>query len=414
MPPPSIIEVILSMKNVGQFVANADEASAATTKVGKSAETSGKSARAGALGLIKYAAGAAAIYGAVRFIDKAVTSTEDLAKSTYKFQQQTGASAEFGSEFLAANKEIGISAQQTAVSFQTFSKQITKAKGGSADASKKIAELRQQIDDVAAAGGKDAPKQMAKLSNSIASAEAQSQKAQKLFASLGVSQEELGQHDTTKVMLDVADAFKTMKDPATKAADAQLLFGRSGYKLLPILSKGRAGVLEYLDAQKKAGNYLDEKGVQSNLKAIKQQKELSASVHGLETQLALALLPILISGREYVLKVRPAPPADLLELDPLKVVIYGLVGAFVAYKLAMKAWAIWQARATLAARVFVIAGEGDRSVDVGLDDRAEGRDARDRGVADGRPPPRRRLGGEPDRADRPGRRRARRRVLRGL
>jgi hypothetical protein len=354
MPPPSIIEVILSMKNVGAFVSQAGEASKATTGVGTSAEVAGKKAGRGALGLLKYAAGATAIYGAVRFIDKAVTSTEDLAKATYRFQKQTGAGSEFASEWLSATEEMGISAQQTSVSFQTLSKQIAKASGGGSDAAKKIADLRHQIDLVSAAGGKDAPKQLAKLSKGITTAQAQSVKARKLFDSLGVSQKDLAKGNTPAVMLQVADAFKTMKDPAKRAADAQLLFGRSGYKLLPVLTKGREGIKKWLEAQREAGNYLTQKQVQANLKAVKQQKELSAAMHGLSVQLALALLPVLIQVGQVLMRFAKLLQPITSNSTRLKVVIYGVVAAFTAYKVVTIALTLWSKRLTVAKRIETI------------------------------------------------------------
>jgi uncharacterized membrane protein YeaQ/YmgE (transglycosylase-associated protein family) len=342
--------VLLNFRQVGAFVSDAERASAATAKVGQSAKTAGASASLGAKGLLKYAAGAAAIYGVVRFIDKAITSTEELAKSTYRLQQQTGMSAVTSSEFLAATDEMGISSRQVSVSFQTLSKQIAKATGNSTTASQKIADLRHQIDLVAAAGGPGAAKQMQKLSNGIAQAQAQSVKAKALFTQLGVPLKDLRSHNTGTVLLDVADAFKKMKDPANRAADAQLLFGRAGYKLLPVLSKGKKGMEEWLAAQQKAGHYLTEQQVQANLKAIHQQKELSAAFHGLQTQLALALLPVLIQiGNVFMWFAKLLSPITT-HANRLKVVIYGLVGALTAYWVTTKLATLWTERETYALR----------------------------------------------------------------
>ena len=350
MPAPSVIEVLLSFRQVGAFVSDADRASTATTKVGTSAEKAGKSASLGAKGLLKYAAGATAIYGAVRFINHAITATEDLAKSTYALQQQAGMDAVTASEWTAANQERGISAKQFSVSLQTLSKQMEKARGGDAAAAQKVAEYRKQIDLLASAGGVGAAKAMDKLSTKIASAQASGDKAKAVMQQLGVPLADLRKGDTQDVMLRVADAFQKMKNPATRATDAQLLFGRSGRMLIPVLSKGREGVLKYLDAQKEAGNYLTEKQVKANLAAIKQQKELSAALHGLETQLSLALLPVLIAiGRAVMWFAKLLSPITS-HANRLKVVIYGLVGAFLAYKAALLLaylWTLYTNRATI-------------------------------------------------------------------
>jgi hypothetical protein len=342
-----VIEVLLSFRQVGSFVADAERSSAAVGKVGKSAERSGAQATLGARGLLRYAAGAAAVYGAARFISRAVSETEDLAKNTHALTIQTGLSSVAGSEWLNVTKERGISAAQFSKSMQTLSKQMEKARGGDAASAQKIAEYRKQIDQLAAAGGVGAAKAMDKLSGKIASAQAQGDKARATLAQLGIPLRDIQKGMTPDVLMRVADAFKAMHDPAQRAADAQLLFGRAGYRLLPILIKGREGVQKLLDAQKEQGNYLTQKQVQANLKAIQQQRELSVAFHAFQTQLSLALLPILLKLGKMLLGIASALRPITSRSWALALILGGLTAAFLAYRAALIATWVWQNREML-------------------------------------------------------------------
>jgi hypothetical protein len=342
------------MRNVGTFVAQAEEASAAVGHVGTSAETAGKKATISAKGLLKWAGGAMAIYGTVRFLDHAISATEELAKNTYKLQQQTGMDAATASEWIALNKERGLSAQKFSMGMATLSKQMEKARGGDAAAAQQIAEYRKQIDLAAAAGGADAPRQIAKFSSAIDKAQQSSEKARKVLAGLGIPLSDIQKGMTPDVLMRISDAFKAMKNPAERAADAQLLFGRSGKELLPVLAQGREAVQKMLDAQKEQGNYLTEKQVQANLKAIQQQRELSAAFHGLQTQLSLALLPILLKLGKMLIDVASFLRPITSRSWALALVIGSLTGAFVAYKAALIAAWVWQNREMLAAVSFAV------------------------------------------------------------
>ena len=50
--------------------------------------------------------------------------------------------------------------------------------------------------------------------------------------------------DTEQVMIDVAEQFSQMEDGATKAALAQILFGKAGVQMIPFLNQGAKGLRE--------------------------------------------------------------------------------------------------------------------------------------------------------------------------
>src|SRR6516165_9533682 len=110
-----IVELILELRNVSQFVSGSRQAASAAGDIGEQTEQAGKKASIGWKGLAKWAGGATAIYGATRFIKGAVSATEDLAKSTLTVSRTTGMDAQTSSEWAALMKERGVSTRQ----FQT-------------------------------------------------------------------------------------------------------------------------------------------------------------------------------------------------------------------------------------------------------------------------------------------------------
>lgn len=333
--PLDALEFILFLRNVPQFVADAEKASAAVGGVGKSAETSGTAAGRGWKGMLKWAAGASLIYGGVKFLRDANKATADLAKGTYALQTQTGMDTERSSEWIALTKERGISTRQLSTSIATLSRQIDKSALGTSTETQKVAALRKQIDAVAAAGGKDAPKQLAKLSSAIASAQSSGEKARLTLNRLGIPLDAIRKGRTGDVLLTIADAFQKMRDPSERAALAQQLLGRTGQQLLPVLSKGREAVLKMLDAQKASGHYLTSSQLKAEQQQIAQQRELSKAFEGLKTQTSLALLPVMTGFAKVLLVVAKALEPVTSNAKALRVVIVTLVVALVAWRVAI-------------------------------------------------------------------------------
>ena len=72
-------------------------------------------------------------------------------------------------------------------------------------------------------------------------------KASEALRSIGVSATDASGkvRPLDQIMLDVADKFQKMEDPAKKAALAQDIFGKSGINLIPMLSEGRDALSKY-------------------------------------------------------------------------------------------------------------------------------------------------------------------------
>lgn len=340
-----IVELILELRNVAQFVSGSRQAATAAGDIGEQSEKAGKKAAAGWKGLAKWAGGAAAIYGATRYVKGAVSATEDLAKSTIAVSRTTGMDTETASEWAALAKERGIATKQLQLGLVKLSKTMETSRTGTAKESSTVKALRAQIDAVSAAGGKKAPAEIAKLSKAIERAQGSGEKARATLAMLGVQQRDIGKGNTQAVLMKTADALERMRNPAQRAALMQQLFGRSGQALLPILMKGAKGVRELLGEQKASGNYISGKGLKSAKDLIEQQRALNRALAGVKVQLGTALMPVLVQVGKllvgFMTLIRPLTKNATL----FKVAIAGLAIAFVAYKIAMIA-------ATIATTVF--------------------------------------------------------------
>lgn len=349
------VDVILALRNVSQFVSGAGEASKAIGGVGDSAEQSGKKASGGWKNMLKWAGGAATIYGATKFIKGAVEQTADLTKNTMALQRATGMDTGTASEWVSLTKERGISAKQLSTGLVKLNKTIETGASGTTKANSTIADLRRQIDAVSAAGGKDAPKQIAKLSAQITKAQLAGEKARSTLSALGVPLDQLQKGDTAAVLGEVADALQKTTNPAERSALAQQLLGRSGQQLLPILMQGREGIAKLLEEQKSYGNYLTDKSIKANQEAIKQQREMETALTGVKTQLGVALLPVMVQVGKILVDLARFMRPVTGNAKLLTIAIVGIVSALVALKTAIILTEHWEAIAKIATMAWTAA-----------------------------------------------------------
>jgi hypothetical protein len=112
-----------------------------------------------------------------------------------------------------------------------------------------------------------------------------------------------------------ADYFHTHAGASNNAALANELFGRSGYELLPILEKGRAGLNTITEEARKYGLVLSAEAIQRNLQFTYELKSTDTAVRGLGISIANAALPavaMLAKGFDsLVQKNLPAITADI-------------------------------------------------------------------------------------------------------
>lgn len=130
-------------------------------------------------------------------------------------------------------------------------------------------------------------KGMKELSKSMVEAGDASSKAGKLFAALGV--------DSTagprQALLQLADAFASMPDGATKAALATEIFGKAGMDLIPALNQGAAGIQELEQQARRLGVTLNEETAKGAAAFKDNLFALQESSKALGVSMAKDLLP---------------------------------------------------------------------------------------------------------------------------
>lgn len=189
-------------------------------------------------------------YGAYRIVKSAVTDTMALAGATMKLTAITGMDAKETSKWIELFKARGVGIRAVSVGFITLSRNMRNAMDGSA-------------------------------------------KAADAFKELGISQDTIRRGNVEEVILQTADSFKKMKNPAERAALAQQIFGRQSQSLIPLLSQGRDAVIDALDAVERYGAYLP-KNMDQLKKMRKAQFEWNYAMDGMKIALATGLLPALL------------------------------------------------------------------------------------------------------------------------
>jgi len=188
-------------------------------------------------------------------------------EKTYEAAEQL---AEYGHEVEHLSKTSGVGT--TAIQQWTYAAQTS---GVAAKDASKALEAISQAQNKAAHGNND---------------------AQAAFAALGVSMSKLKTQSPEDTLKQVADAFATSADGASKAAVAQELFGSEGEKLIPLLNQGSEGLRKLGEGANAAGAVLD-KNLIAQLSALqehlqKSKANMDASSLSAKAQLAPAIIAV--------------------------------------------------------------------------------------------------------------------------
>lgn len=106
-----------------------------------------------------------------------------------------------------------------------------------------------------------------------------------------------------EVFLDLADGFAKMEDGTKKTAFASALLGEQGSRLLPVLSKGRAGLRGFATEAAEVGAVLDEDTLRASAEFNAHMGRLTAATLGARNVLGRALLPALTRVAEELVRV---------------------------------------------------------------------------------------------------------------
>src|SRR6266436_643198 len=189
------------------------------------------------------ALGAASIAAAAGFIELGKGGAE-LVEHLNLISQKTGISVRDLQIFEAAGKTVGVSLDDMVIGLRRFDQAISGFGKGAA--------------------------------------------AQGILRELGVTAK-----DNKEALLQTADAFSKMQDPVRRANDAVALFGKSGLNMIPILLKGREGILEWEKAVDTLGPKIGKEQVadlEANKKAV---GEMSLAWDKFKVQVETSTLPAL-------------------------------------------------------------------------------------------------------------------------
>lgn len=266
------VDVRLRLRDGRAFIAETNQAGQAVKRIGTESEMAGRragvanthlgrtrsafaglgaSAKAGAVGLAGMGAGLALIGGGV--IKSSIDSTVELGVATRKLSTTTGMDTKSASEWVQMGKARDIQAKQLQMGFVTLSRQMYAVNQGS--------------------------------KSSISA-----------FKQLGVSMKDVRSGNTQAVLLQVADAFQKMHNPADRAALAQRMFGRAGKDLLPLLAQGSKALQSQLGLIDQYGGALDKNGVNKAIAAAAAERKLKVAWESMKLTIGLALIPALEKG----------------------------------------------------------------------------------------------------------------------
>lgn len=111
---------------------------------------------------------------------------------------------------------------------------------------------------------------------------------------------------TESVLADIADRLAAAQDPADRARIAVSLLGEAGQKLLPVLSRGRAGLVEFETAARSAGLVLSGDVIGAADGAADKIGEVTLRFERLQQVVAAGLAPAILQGLEKIERVLDA------------------------------------------------------------------------------------------------------------
>ena len=238
-----------------------------------------------------------AVGAGVIYLKHAVDATNDLAKATASLTRTTGLDSKEASAWVSVLESRGIAIDQFQASITRLSTLMEKARttqialaqatANYIDAEKRLAPALAKDGDAR----KQAVKDLNKFGAAVEKAATAAGKAEAPFKTLGVNMADVRKGNTGAVLLQLADGFKQIENPATRAATAQAIFGRQGKQMLPILMAGSKGLKEQMALAEKYNLTLSKDQVESAQKAAKAQRELKMAQKGVAVTIGAALLP---------------------------------------------------------------------------------------------------------------------------
>jgi hypothetical protein len=167
---------------------------------------------------------------------------------------------------------------------------------------------------------------IARMSREIAKAVNGSAEANEALKRLGLSADQLASLSQSDRFKLFAQQIATIPDPSMRAAAALETFGRGGYQLLPMLSKGAAGIQEAKDEAERFGFIVSEEAAAAAHELDKAMIALHLSLKMTVFTLGMELQPLLLESVEWI-RVHVSATAEWIKGHKELIVSLGEVAA---------------------------------------------------------------------------------------
>ena len=139
-----------------------------------------------------------------------------------------------------------------------------------------------------------------KMARSIYDADRGLKETQDAFSDIGVNIKDLEALSPEDKFLKIASALADVEDHTKKVALAQILFGRQGVALLPMLERGAAGLAEMRQEARDLGIVMSQEDAEAAAEFNDNMTRLNARITSVKFAIARALIPVLIDLQEWL------------------------------------------------------------------------------------------------------------------
>ncbi len=204
---------------------------------------------------------------------------------------------------------------------------------------------------------RDADTSLRRFTKAVADAASGLDSYVRVFKRLGITQDELVGPDGTLVEINkllpiVADRFRLIEDATLKADTAQILWGRGGLRIVPLMNQGAAGMARMADRAERLGILFGRKMLKDAENFQDAMLDMRQSLEGLSFAIGAVLMPILsrytFTIVEHVVKAREWTEANknltlsvaglsagLMAAGGLGTAVVAITGSFKLFRLAL-------------------------------------------------------------------------------
>lgn len=181
-------------------------------------------------------------------------------------------------------------------------------------------EAYQEWDYILSQAGMDVNDMQAgikKLSDSMADAQAGSEKSAELFNKVGISLQDLNSMSREEIFAKTIQGLQGMEDNAERAALANDLLGRSGQNLTPLLNSTAKSTEELKNKAHELGMIMSDEAIDNGVQLTDTIDTLKRSFEGIFNEIGSNLIPIVQEITEYIIEYLPEIQDMFDEMAPI-------------------------------------------------------------------------------------------------